>query len=462
MADGPPRQAQVTLNVDATHPGTAIPEDFAGLSFEMETLLPSATGSYYFDKSNHALIDTLHNLGVKSLRIGGNTADRPTLPFPGATDVDSLMGFARAASAKVIFTFRLREGGPQNAAPLATHLMNDDSSLIDCFEIGNEPDIYVKTYNEYRSELNRYISAFDQFGVSRNAKFCGPGTTPSEAEWARNFSQDFGQSPRIRFVTQHAYPGNSGRSVSDASAGRSAILSSAWVRSYDSFYRSFAYAAQASHLPYRIEETNSYFNGGAKDVSDTFASALWGLDYMYWWAVHGAAGINFHTGERVAAADETTKCFYAVFLASRAGYAIQPLGYAMKAFDIGGHGRIVPVQLTKVTPALDLTTYAVVVAENHAVYITLINKEHGAAARDALVTIDMPGIFSQPEVIRLQDTTSDIAAKAGITLGGEPIGANGLWNGQWRPLGSNGGPIKVKIPMGSAAIVKFSAKTTVQ
>jgi hypothetical protein len=337
-------------------------------------------------------------------------------------------------------------------------LMDHDSSLIDCFEIGNEPDIYVKTYSDYRSELNRYITAFDNFGVARGAKFCGPDTTPSKAEWARDFSHDFGQSSRIRFVTQHAYPGDSGRSVTDASAGRSAILSSAWVASYDSFYRSFAYAAQASHLPYRIEETNNYFNGGAKDVSDTFPSALWGLDYMHWWAFHGAAGINFHTGERVAAADDTTTCFYAVFLASDSDYAIQPLGYAMKAFDIGGHGRVVPVYLTTAKPALDLTAYAVLSPDN-TIYITVINKEHGPNAQNAVVTVVMPRPYSRFQLIRLNDSSSEISAKTGLTLGGAPIKDNGVWNGRWRALKTTGGLAKVPIDTGSATILKFNAKT---
>jgi hypothetical protein len=61
----------------------------------------------------------------------------------------------------------------------------------------------------------------------------------------------------------------------------------------------------------------------------------------------------------VAAADETTTCYYAAFLASAANYSIQPLGYALKAFKIGGHGRVLPVQLTASTPLLDLIAYAV-------------------------------------------------------------------------------------------------------
>ncbi len=446
--------ADVQLTIDTEHPGAQIPDDFAGLSFEMQNLLPSSTGSYYFNDSNASLIETFHNLGIKSLRIGGNTADVPTLPFPSITDADHLFSFAQAVSSKVIFTFRLRGGGPQDVAPLAKHLMARDRSLVDCFEVGNEPDIYEKSFDRYRSELNRYIKAFDDFGVDRDAKFCGPGTTPSKVEWAREFVQDFGGSSRIRFVTQHAYPGASGRKVSDAAAGRSAMLSTGWVNSYDDFFQSFAHDAESSHVPYRIEETNSYFNGGAKDVSDTFASALWGLDYMHWWASHGAAGINFHTGERVAAADESTTCFYAVFLSSGSNYAIQPLGYAMKAFAVGGHGQVVPVQQTASTALVNLTAYAVLAADK-ALYVTIISKEHGPNAQNALVTILIPLPYHHAELIRLENS-GDTSAKLGTKLGGVPIQDNGVWDGQWQSVNSaSRDALSVNVPGGSAAILKF-------
>jgi hypothetical protein len=314
------------------------------------------------------------------------------------------------------------------------------SSSIVCFAIGNEPDIYAKTYPAYREELKRYLAAF---GGGPSAKFCGPGTTPSKAEWAREFAQDFAHSGNIRLVTQHAYPGNSGRAVADAAAARSLVLSTGWVDSYQSFYDSFVPAAKANHLPYRIEETNSFFHGGAKDVSDTFASALWGLDYMHWWAQHGAAGINFHTGEQVAAADETTPCFYAVFLHSGGGYAIQPLGYAIKAFDIGGHGRVVPVHLASGSHGLNLNTYGVLSARDE-LYVTLINKENGADARDAAVTLVPGAAYTNVEVIRLEAPAGDISAKTGLTLEGARVGVR------------QKGGFEIRVPAKSAAILKFS------
>src|SRR3982751_5656591 len=89
-----------------------------------------------------------------------------------------------------------------------------------------------------------------------------------------------GPAGRVRWITQHAYPGGSGRKVEDVAAGRNQILSPEFQQSYEHFYQLFAPAVMADKLTYRIEETNNFYNGGAKDVSDTFASALWGLDYL--------------------------------------------------------------------------------------------------------------------------------------------------------------------------------------
>jgi hypothetical protein len=448
-------QTAATVVIDTQAPGARIPDDFSGLSFETETLLPDKTGAHYFGATNSSLAETVRNLGVKSLRIGGNTADRPTLPFPDIKDTDNLFAFAKVTSARVIFTLRLRQGGPQEVAPLAKHLIEHYRSQITCFAIGNEPNVYLKSFPEYEAELKRYMQAFDKFDSGSAVRFCGPGTTPSKTEWALDFSDSFAHSNHIQYVTQHAYPGNSGRKVADPAAGISAMLSRAWVESYQRFYDSFAKAAQADGLPFRIEETNSYFNGGAKDVSNTFASALWGLDYMHWWASHGAAGINFHTGEHVAAGDENTQCFYAVFLRSGDGYAIQPLGYAMKAFDVGGHGRVVPLHLQFGAAPINLTAYAVM-NDAQELSVTLINKEEGTDAKAATVSIAVPAEYQHLSLIRMEDRDGGITAETGVTLGGVAILANGVWNGVWQEEEAKSGAPRIVVPGGTAAIVRFS------
>jgi hypothetical protein len=90
-------QSAVALALDAKSPGTAIPADFSGLSFETEKILPDKNGKYYFRPDNRPLVDLFHTLGVKLLRIGGNTSDNPAVKIPTEADIDSLFAFARAA-----------------------------------------------------------------------------------------------------------------------------------------------------------------------------------------------------------------------------------------------------------------------------------------------------------------------------------------------------------------------------
>ena len=49
----------------------------------------------------------------------------------------------------------------------------------------------------------------------------------------------------------------------------------------------------AAGLRYRLTESNDYLTG-VPGASNAFASALWALDHLHWWAAHGAAGVNFH------------------------------------------------------------------------------------------------------------------------------------------------------------------------
>ena len=108
---GAPAEAQVTIQVDANNPGITIPADFSGLGFEV-AILREENGRRYFRPDNAPLIHLFHTLGIKSLRVGGNTSDRDVRQLPSDADLDSLFGFAKAAGVKVIYCLRLHNGDP--------------------------------------------------------------------------------------------------------------------------------------------------------------------------------------------------------------------------------------------------------------------------------------------------------------------------------------------------------------
>src|ERR1700734_3302578 len=132
----------VTISVDTKSSGAAFSADFPGLSFEVATLLPNQDGIRYFRPDNLPLIHLFHTLGIKNLRIGGNSSDRDAHRLPSPDDVDSLFAFAKAADLKVIYCLRLRNGDPQADAATAKYIMSRYAGEVDCFSIGQEPSAY--------------------------------------------------------------------------------------------------------------------------------------------------------------------------------------------------------------------------------------------------------------------------------------------------------------------------------
>ena len=134
---------------------------------------------------------------------------------------------------------------------------------------------------------------------------------------------------------------------------------------------------------------------------------------------------------------------------------INPKGYGLKAFDLGGHGNTELVTLSN-PDGVNLTAYAVRGKAEH--FVTLINKEHGPGARDANVSIAAAGPATGATVMFLTAPDGAPAAKTGVTLGGAPIPADGPWLGNWKPLpATQPDQCTLKVPATSAAVVRLPA-----
>jgi len=448
----------VTVTLDPASPGFKIPDDYAGLSYETKREMPDSEGKYYFGPQNAPLIKMFQTLGIKNLRIGGNTVDSPKVSIPVQADIDSLFQFAKAADTKVIYSFRLNKGDAQGSASQAKYIADTYAANLICFSIGNEPDIYVHSYPGYVKKFQPIYDAINQ--AVPDAKYCGPSLTSNAQPWAHDFAHDFYPSGKILYIGQHEYTGGDSRKVKDPAAGRDLMLSPAWQDVYQKYYDKFVPPLKESGAPYRLEEANNFYNGGALDVSDTFASALWGLDYLYWWAAHGSQGINFHNGDEVAAGQQLTPCRYASFTSVPDGYLAHPIAYAIKEFNLSSHGQIVPSTLAPDASAKDinLVSYAVLGGDK-ALYVTLINKEHGTGARDADVTIQTgSATYTKGSTLALTAPGGDVAAKDGVTLGGNPIQHDGSWQEKWTDLSPapTAGQVHVAVPASSVLLVRLT------
>jgi hypothetical protein len=446
----------VTVTLNTVSPGAAIPPDYSGLSFETSQALPGDDGKRYFSiEENKPLVTFYQTLGIKSLRIGGNQADRPTVGIPNNSDIDSLFNFAKAAGLKVIYTVRLKAGDPKDDARICKYIMDNYQPELSCFVIGNEPDDYGKTYTyeKYAADWKKFMAAI--VAEVPNAMFCGPSTAPSKAIWVRQFAAEMGPTGHIAFITHHYYSGGGGgKKAPSPEAGRAKLLSPDMLKSYLTFSQGFLPAVKADGLPMRLEETNSFNGGGAPNVSETYATALWGLDYMYWWAEHGLAGVNFHSGDDISAMQRAKPTIYTPYVTGSNGFEPHPLAYGIKAFDLSSHGRLLTPQIAN-SGNVNMTAHAVL-GDDGNVYVTLINKET-TQGRDASVTISAGPGYGSDQTMYLTAPGGDVAAKIGVTLGGAAIKGDGTWAGGWSAKSAgNGGRFVVTVPSASAAIVKLT------
>lgn len=450
--------APIELRLVSSDSDPVVPDAFVGLSFEMQRLLPDAEGKHFFRPDHTALLTLFRTLGVKCLRIGGNTADRPTLPFPSLADIDACFAFARAAKVKVIFTLRLREGDPRLAGAVAKNIVEHHADVLWCFAIGNEPNVFAPEYPVFLAAWKKFADVVNSPEFAPAARFAGPSSTAAKNGWTRDFAQEFAGTGRLRVATQHIYPGGNADLQKDPAEARRLMLSREWVDGYQKFHDGFVPGVLATKTPYRLGETNSFWNGGRAEASNTFTAALWALDYQHWWAQHGANGLNFHTGDHVAKSETNTHCMYSAFWSVPAGFEAKPVAYALKAFSLGARGEVGRVEITTNPQEVNLTAYVTrsTSAGDATSTLTLINKDYGPGAHAAEVTVPAAA-GAKIEVLRLETPDGDIAREAGFTLGGATIEADGTWRGRWTVLGKavSDGRLVVRVPAASAILLRW-------
>jgi hypothetical protein len=506
----------VTISRAAGPPGPDIPDDFAGLSFEVGPLNPGNAGvrGYLFSPQNESLVTLFRSLGLRNLRVGGGSVDQ-RIPVGTGSDgfrgIDSLFAFAAAAGAKVIYTFRLLNPAAALVADLksvnaeaAGYIWSRYREHLASFAIGNEPDwhdfhsyagrprdtaIYEEVSGVPGCAFPSFLATWRSFAdavreAAPGAPLSGPDTgaysamtwTPDPdrgVSWTQRFAGDEPGPGQIADLTQHYYVGG-GPGRTSAQQAIANMLSPEWVNGtapgmqprgttytpYPWFYETHvapAAAAAAAGRRYRLTEANDYL-GGVPGASNGYASALWTLDFLHWWAAHGAGGVNFHNKQWL---DTDT---IVPDPAAPGRFAVTPKGYGITAFTLGSAGRVTPVEIGN-PGGINLTAYWVAGAGGD--YVTIINKTHGAQAADAAVTIAPPGPGPGPgagagdglqgaEVMTLAGREPGDATGSVATLGGAAITGDSPWNGAWSPLAADPeAGISLTVPAATAAVVRI-------
>lgn len=440
LVSAAPTTVPVAVSISIGEPSIAIPSDFVGLSFETKRTLanPYIPGDgpvkgpvppRLFSADDKPLITYIKTLGVKSLRIGGNTADRATVPLPTREDIDSVFNFAKAADVKVIYTLRLRENAPSKMAEDAKYIGDRYAAQLSHFAIGNEPDAYFNVYEDYRTQLEAGMKAVS--AAAPEAKFLGPCTTQAHPEWSANVARDFAKGrDGLTLVAQHFYPCGNGSKATDRDAAIEQLLSPKRQADYEKLRDRCVPASRDNGLGFRLEETNNFYLGGAPNASDTFASALWALDFMHWWAANGASGFNFHTSDFFPLTPDDKPTWYVAFAANaaRSGYVAKPIAYALTAFKAAAPSHVATVVVTK-PDDLNVTAYATTRSDGRVV-LTVINRTIDRS--EPAVSVALPSGFVATR--RLVLAAPDASSASDITLGGKAISESGEWSGAFEPM----------------------------
>jgi hypothetical protein len=423
---GPLTQASVTVSATSA---SAIGPAFAGLSYEKSTLYePLFTGT------NSNLIGLFERLGPSVLRIGGNSVDRNVWTPNGAgqksgqiapSDVASLAAFVKAVGWKCLYGINL--GGAATgattpalaAAEVAYAAQQLGSSLLG-IEIGNECDLYGNSGNYFAGSwsLSQFETLWGQYrsailATTPTVPITGPASAGSESSWTVPFGQ-FATKNEITLLTQHYYRADGGLPTS---TGAFLITPDATLVKDLATLQT---GAAGIGVPYRMSECNSFYNGGSNGVSDSYASSLWVIDYLFNCAQGGASGVNFHGGGNSAG-------YTPIADSSGSVVSARPEFYGILLFTLAGAGTLYQTQVS--AASLNVTAYAVKTSLG-GVNVVIVNKD---LTQNLQVAVSLPQSVSAATLLAMTQLSSGatapaLSATSGVMIQGATVNVDGTFS----------------------------------
>ena len=400
-----------SIVVSNTGVGTIGPQ-FAGLSYDKLSMnLPR------FTAQNSDLIGLFRRLGTSLLRIGGYSVDFVQWAPNGAgqtsgevapSDIDALAEFVQATDWNVLYSVNLAKSTPAAAAGEVAYAAKSLGNRLVGVELGNECNIYG-AYGYFQNwNLQAFVQLWEQFRDAivqavPDVVMTGPASISDIGSWTIPFGQQVGRG-QIALLTQHYYRGNG---LSPTSTAAELISPDATL--IDSLAQLNAGAASIG-VPFRMSETNSFFDLGAIGVSDSYASSLWVIDYLFNVAIGGGVGVNLtgggDTGGYTPIADND-----GVVVEARPEY------YGTLLFTLAGAGSLFGTSVS--ASGLNVTAYAVKSSQG-GVNIVLVNKDSTQSLR---VSIDCGQTLNSAVLLLM--TAPSLDATSGVTIQGSGIASDG-------------------------------------
>jgi hypothetical protein len=405
---------------------------FTGLSYEKAAL----SSEPVFTGSNTNMIGLFKRLGTSLLRIGGNSVDQTvwnptgagqTAGYVAPPDVDGLAAFLKATGWQVLYGINL--GGSATGATNITlaaqevaYAVNKLGSSLYGIEIGNEPDLYGGTPGNYyvgNWSLSKFEALWETYrqailAVSPNVVITGPADASDVQTWTVPFGNYANATQQqIALLTQHYYRGN-GQSVPPPTAANLVSPDATLPLQCGALQA----AVQTIGVPWRMNETNSYYSGGAIGVSDSYASSLWVIDHMATIALNGATGVNMHGGGGSTGYALTGDNSYTP-IDDNNGVVVEarPEYYGMLLFTMLGEGAMLTTTVS--AGGLNVTAYTVA-ASGGGLNIIIVNKD---------LTQNVQASVACGQTVHtaslLEMTAPSLTSTSGVTIQGATVGMDG-------------------------------------
>ncbi|UHG89280.1 hypothetical protein [Spirosoma oryzicola] len=402
------QSVNVAINVDAATAGYRVNEDFVGFSMEQYTLSTGrwgVLGSFWKGgtNGNNRLKNLLANISNRSvIRLGGFTADdrmvwqnttRGSSTNVRATyqdDTDKFFTFLSEIGWKGIYTINLPNNTPANAVSEATYIMNKYSAQLHSISLGNEPYLYAGVFRStaYTPDsclIKDYLPMYDAIKAANSAipisgLDCGARKYYGAMNQRWNdvytsYLNNSGSTRPLAALNVHSYGlGNNATTLSrDAAADTLLNFNNAPLTFKASLLPYVTQLAQTKKVPLRFSETSSAATGTADttNVSHTYVSALWALNYLYELAASGVSGVNFHSsGSSVYSAIDWGAS------STVASYRVAPIYYGLLAFVDGAkNGRLLTVTPTTSAKNPRASYFATSSDDGKTIKITVLNKD---------------------------------------------------------------------------------------
>ena len=443
----------IRLQIDPAAVVSRISPDFIGFGYETSAVAQPD----FFSVKNTSMLQLYRTLSSHGLiRIGGNVSDHTRYTPDGTAAAQSQTGtsvingkcladlgeFARKSGWHVMWGLNLGTGSKQEAAAEAVAVANALGDHLQSFQIGNEVDYLPRFkghFDDYHAAYIEYKNAVRE--AQPSAVFSGPDVA-GNVTWLDKFASS--ESSDLKLLTHHYYVG--GARDKGTSIEKMLKHDDRWEQRLQRLQQ----VATGRKLEYRINEVNSFSGGGKLGVSDTFASALWCVDYMFQLASYGCAGVNMETDINHLAwishyspivHDEKGKC------------TARPEYYGMLAFSIAGQGDMLKCTIGDggIKPSTNCSAYATR-DPSGALWITVVNKD---AQRDLTVEVAVPSDKSHVRFFAL--SAESIQSTDHVSFGGSEVMDDGTWNGRPTEKDVTAAPnLSITVPHASAMIARLA------